>query len=740
MANQPKTMQDLPEAVVDFLNGLEGFEYISHFIKKFGLKPEQDIEVINLVLDTVLGQVVFADLPEEIEVLFGFDAEQAKQAAIELAGHRLLPISGVIGNVAEQIKNWGGDLEQFKSQGTVVMPELTAESFVQGALKDLGVAMENEVLQHRLELVLVSYAKGVRDQSEALGTMTRAQKVGGLDMAQEDAEVLLKEIDQKMAFINISFKEKVGREEVGRVKVQDVKPPVRQVRNDKMMVGKEQTRVGSDLTKKKNKRDPEIEKMLATLKADQEKSKALLSQLKNQKVRNEQTQVGNVLTKKKDPEIEKMLATLKADREKSRELLKQLKNQKIKNEQKQVGNEKMRVGNKDTIKTAKKDLIVENEALARNNGAPTAAVKAEVKKPVKLAPKKPNKKSVDTSILNKKAKTGLGADVFDDEDEAEVQRIASVRAKSLAGANDPIQALIEQIIGTAKLKFSDEEIKQRFIKAVESRIRDVRDIYEVRAQLESSKDQGGVGLAGAQLAETVQVIDRLVNEHQTKLQAESEKKQHESMAQKRAQTAQAALAAKQLADQLMAKRYAEITGRAPSEAVIGSVTGSNSAGSAEATLARQEQQIDAHQVKQAVMGAQRIAPKTAKLSASSIMAAAGAKPQVQDVRFTRRLAGPVEELRNMTIVEFRRLSTDPQAASEKIKDKIALVEDQGYEQKIAAIKGWRSSPINQAYLSLSREALLSGKRISDLLKEKGEGSLTEAELVAIMKLNGELHF
>ena len=56
-----------------------------------------------------------------------------------------------------------------------------------------------------------------------------------------------------------------------------------------------------------------------------------------------------------------------------------------------------------------------------------------------------------------------------------------------------------------------------------------------------------------------------------------------------------------------------------------------------------------------------------------------------------KLTGPVEELRAITLVDFRRLSRDPSEAAMKIKDKIDLLTGESFEKRSAGIAAWTAS-------------------------------------------------
>ena len=97
----------------------------------------------------------------------------------------------------------------------------------------------------------------------------------------------------------------------------------------------------------------------------------------------------------------------------------------------------------------------------------------------------------------------------------------------------------------------------------------------------------------------------------------------------------------------------------------------------------------------------------------------------------------------MNLVNFRRLAPDPESAAQKIQDKIELLEEQGFNQKVAGIKAWRRSPLNQLYLALSHEAFAMGEDMAVILEEKksvGGETLKPREFEAILQLNTRLSF
>jgi hypothetical protein len=121
-----------------------------------------------------------------------------------------------------------------------------------------------------------------------------------------------------------------------------------------------------------------------------------------------------------------------------------------------------------------------------------------------------------------------------------------------------------------------------------------------------------------------------------------------------------------------------------------------------------------------------------------------APPQqtMTDIQAAPRLTGPVDELRQLTVEDFRRLSRDPREATLKIKDKVDLLEDLGFETKSQGIKAFLESPINRLYLDILR-ASLEGKPVPDViaaLEARGAPTLDKPEFDALMDLNRRLRF
>jgi hypothetical protein len=308
---------------------------------------------------------------------------------------------------------------------------------------------------------------------------------------------------------------------------------------------------------------------------------------------------------------------------------------------------------------------------------------------------------------------GKAVDSFTDEDEKEAQTIAAKKNVATAPSGSILEpkAIAAAVASEAKLSFASPDLQKRFELLVDARTRDVRDAFETRALLEAPVAKSGLGISGSTLADAVESLERMIGERKSALDAYAEKERQRATAKLAEDRRTRDQAVQMKEERELAKRYGEITGVVDAGAVKAAVTA------------------------QAARPAPRVSPGT--------IPASGSRPKVEEIRFAQRLAGPVDELRLMTLADFRRLSKDPAEAVKRIEGKMRVIEDLGYDQKIAAVKAWRESPLHRLYLSLSEEALAAGKSLSDVAdarKAAGQEAPTPGEIAAIATLNGELRF
>jgi len=124
-------------------------------------------------------------------------------------------------------------------------------------------------------------------------------------------------------------------------------------------------------------------------------------------------------------------------------------------------------------------------------------------------------------------------------------------------------------------------------------------------------------------------------------------------------------------------------------------------------------------------------------------------PQSSSQKDTQSIAGvkrpqvldAVEELRAMTLQDFRRLSQDPKEAIQKVYQKIILLEKESFTKKTAALESWRDNEVNKLYLQMGRESFGKGVSMQEVIEQRksaGQDFLVEPEFDALLELNGLL--
>lgn len=232
---------------------------------------------------------------------------------------------------------------------------------------------------------------------------------------------------------------------------------------------------------------------------------------------------------------------------------------------------------------------------------------------------------------------------------------------------------------------------------VKTRLKGIRDPYQTRSALES-KD--GLALTDGPLSRVLEVIEDMVNELDQAGVLKVEK-EREAYVQKRVERFQAS------------QPTTEELASAPVASEETSVIESDTSG----TAVRAPSAVP-------------VRPLPVKK-----------KEKIRDIVAPRTLSGPVEELGAMTLADFRRMGSTPDACVAEVTERIGLLEGDSYAKRLAGIAAWRKSPLMRMYTLLLREALEGGQPLLGILEDhraSGEDVLTQAEVQALSRLNGTL--
>lgn len=95
--------------------------------------------------------------------------------------------------------------------------------------------------------------------------------------------------------------------------------------------------------------------------------------------------------------------------------------------------------------------------------------------------------------------------------------------------------------------------------------------------------------------------------------------------------------------------------------------------------------------------------------------------------------GPIEELRQITLTDFRRLSSNPAQAGEILSKKFEGLKQESYLLFLKAVQSWYNSPLYKQYQQTMADAINQSVKINQTF-----GQMKNEEWVALVKLCNSL--
>ncbi|MFA6215870.1 MAG: hypothetical protein WC768_04860 [Patescibacteria group bacterium] len=292
----------------------------------------------------------------------------------------------------------------------------------------------------------------------------------------------------------------------------------------------------------------------------------------------------------------------------------------------------------------------------------------------------------------------------------QVKPAAPVSIKPIpAGTPLNIDKEMEIIVKEAGINFSAADSERKFRNIVASRLKEVRDPVQLRDVLLSSTLVGGMGFDTQTADRVLAIVNREFQRLHGNLRDNISTEPFSDLRQE--------------ADKILAEPEIkpEVVFRAEAE----------------------EEQIIAKPEPVPVPPTPELAAEEPVNFSRPVASPPTGKPVIEDVRFKPKLVGPVEEIRSMTLTDFRRLAPTPEQAIEKVLQKINLLEEESFARKTQGIAAWKENEIYRLYLDLGDQSMAERKPIADIILERQQANapaLTEEELEAIMELNQKLRY
>lgn len=327
-----------------------------------------------------------------------------------------------------------------------------------------------------------------------------------------------------------------------------------------------------------------------------------------------------------------------------------------------------------------------------------------------------------------------------------------------------LEEVVESVMQNVKLKIQNFELdavlQKRFRTIVSARLREVRDASETAAMLERPVKVGGMGL-GKQLQEVTggykklqevdpvsDIIEKAFAEFQEKWKT-FEKKRIEEWKQKQRGELEArhAQGVKKEQEDLEA-RYRKLVGTAKPQKNVTKITESVSVSSAQKVsvvlpppLPPPPKPLPPPPPPKPVLPTRSV-PKAISVPSVRPVSVVSPPGKVTDVRMPPKLTGPLEELKGLTLEDFRRLGS-PEEAAAKINARIELLGKESLRRRIDGIKAWQVCEVNRIYQAITATSFSERKNMLQVLEErKGRNmpALTPDEFHVIMELNQKLRF
>ncbi|TSC84680.1 MAG: Uncharacterized protein G01um101413_64 [Parcubacteria group bacterium Gr01-1014_13] len=102
------------------------------------------------------------------------------------------------------------------------------------------------------------------------------------------------------------------------------------------------------------------------------------------------------------------------------------------------------------------------------------------------------------------------------------------------------------------------------------------------------------------------------------------------------------------------------------------------------------------------------------------------KQSMQDVSASTVEMGPVEEIKSMTLTDFRRLSSNPEEAAKRLQQKMFNLQEESFVWYLEALEAYHVSPLYTEYMQAVCQSLAERKSLANVLSMKNSIKLNEA--------------
>lgn len=303
-------------------------------------------------------------------------------------------------------------------------------------------------------------------------------------------------------------------------------------------------------------------------------------------------------------------------------------------------------------------------------------------------------KYFDPAEIQKKPEAEKKPDVDSDIFEMEELKEDDASKQKRQNQDAIIQQHSEQILKELKISFSSKDAEEKFLKYLETFLREIRKEKEFLYILTAAKTTGGLGLEEEQAQKILQVSNRHLQTFSDKV-----RKHHG------------------VPVETCLRRVSEKPAMPRKKIVV-----------------KEDLKFEKP----------KLSPKPVVIkqtpNQSSLRDSGSGRRKVEDVKYNPILVGPLEELGRLDLVAFRRLGKTNDARLSELKEMFDLLEEESVENKMQAKQNWTRSPLYREYLETGFQALKQARPVKDFLAKQGETALKVDEFLTIIKLNEWLNY
>lgn len=311
------------------------------------------------------------------------------------------------------------------------------------------------------------------------------------------------------------------------------------------------------------------------------------------------------------------------------------------------------------------------------------------------------------------------------EDEEEIQK-QTERLRDLEtepSADAILDTRMDEFIREQNLSFTDENMRRRFVLTMKTYIKGIRNGVETEEVLARPEKIGGLGYVPATVSAIMAAAEGLIAQrgHHAGVRALVEEAKRQEMPGGIPEVPEVPMPA----TQMPAPPPVPVVEEAPQPASplqTGAAPAPERPAPAHVEFTREPEQQ----------------------SRPFRLTFAAKKPSLADITAPKKkLAGPSEEIRSMTLADFHKFGGTPKDRVQKLYSRFVALGKESFALRMEGIKAWRESPVYRLYLDVGSESLNTAKPVAEVIARRaaqGVETITEEEFHFIADLNRQLQF